>query len=565
MKDLVLEGELMRPLDRIAGASVLKENGVDRIFKLEPVQSLPGCEQRIYLVRPTIPNLKIIANQINADVAQQQIRKYKIIFTPRKLHICDLVLEQEGVFGYVTIDEFRLELLPLEKDLLSLEIPQFFKSFFLDKDPTMIHTVAQSILDIQALFGDIPNIYGIGNAAKMTYEMMKTISEFQPDHRKVHPEIGHLFLIDRDVDFVTALASQVTYEGLVDEIFGIHTGYAEFGPEVTGTEKPMRFLLSGEDEVYEEIRNRHFSNVSGFLSAKAKELQTGYDKRHGLESVSQLKDFVSNELKGLKAQHRSLSLHIGACEVILNKKTKQSDFQEHLRTEHSLIECVETKENISYIEEAINRQYNMISTLRLLCILSQTQGGCSSLLYKSLVTQFCHSHRFEHMLTFHNLKKTGLFTENDQASQSSMAIKALSKSSFKSISKKLHLVPKFGEEMNLKNPSDMSYVFSGAYTPLTCKLVEQVVSREGFTGLEDVIKYIDSPHFCNLKPKTARGTASSESTNSKTILVYFLGGCTFTELAALRFLCKLRGWKILVATTSMINGNTMLKQLIEYS
>ncbi len=30
-------------------------------------------------------------------------------------------------------------------------------------------------------------------------------------------------------------------------------------------------------QVYEDIRDRHFSNVFGFLSAKAKELQAGYD------------------------------------------------------------------------------------------------------------------------------------------------------------------------------------------------------------------------------------------------------------------------------------------------
>ena len=30
-------------------------------------------------------------------------------------------------------------------------------------------------------------------------------------------------------------------------------------------------------QMYEEIRNRHFSNVSSFLSEKARALQTGYD------------------------------------------------------------------------------------------------------------------------------------------------------------------------------------------------------------------------------------------------------------------------------------------------
>ena len=35
-------------------------------------------------------------------------------------------------------------------------------------------------------------------------------------------------------------------------------------------------------------------------------------------------------------------------------------------------------------------------------------------------------------------------------------------------------IPKSAEEINLKNVSEMSYVFSGAYTPVLCKLIEQV-------------------------------------------------------------------------------------------
>ena len=34
-------------------------------------------------------------------------------------------------------------------------------------------------------------------------------------------------------------------------------------------------------------------------------------------------------------------------------------------------------------------------------------------------------------------------------------------------------IPK-SEDIDLKTPTDMSYVYSGAYTPLSCKLVEQV-------------------------------------------------------------------------------------------
>lgn len=36
-------------------------------------------------------------------------------------------------------------------------------------------------------------------------------------------------------------------------------------------------------------------------------------------------------------------------------------------------------------------------------------------------------------------------------------------------------IPRSPELINLKSPNDMSYVFSGAYSPLMCKIIEQVM------------------------------------------------------------------------------------------
>lgn len=49
---------------------------------------------------------------------------------------------------------------------------------------------------------------------------------------------------------------QVTYEGLLDDIFGIKCGVIEFGEEVTGTEKTVKHLLTAKDEIFNEIRDR---------------------------------------------------------------------------------------------------------------------------------------------------------------------------------------------------------------------------------------------------------------------------------------------------------------------
>jgi len=40
-------------------------------------------------------------------------------------------------------------------------------------------------------------------------------------------------------------------------------------------------------------------------------------------------------------------------------------------------------------------------------------------------------------------------------------------------------VPKSDEEYDLRVPRDMAYIFSGAYVPLSCKLIEQVSPSAG--------------------------------------------------------------------------------------
>ena len=48
-----------------------------------------------------------------------------------QLHVCELILEREGVHGYVTYEEFPLDLIPLDRDLFSLEMPHFLRSCYL--------------------------------------------------------------------------------------------------------------------------------------------------------------------------------------------------------------------------------------------------------------------------------------------------------------------------------------------------------------------------------------------------------------------------------------------------
>ncbi|XP_073474599.1 vacuolar protein sorting-associated protein 33B isoform X3 [Aquarana catesbeiana] len=523
----------------------------------------------------TNPFTPTLTNLVNTDKKSKISRKYKIIFSPQKFYTCDMILEQEGIYGDVTTDEWSFYLLPLDDDIISMELPEFFRDYFLEGDQRWIATVPRALNLLNSIFGPISKIYGIGRCSKMVLDIWREyLDDDESDRKDRKPEIGHVFMIDRDVDYVTPLCSQVVYEGLVDDIFRIKCGSVEFGPEVTSSDKSIKVLLNAQDKVFGEIRNEHFSNIFSFLSQKARNLQSQYDKRQGMD-IKQMKSFVSQELKGLKQEHRLLSLHIGACESIMKRKTKQ-DFQELLKTEHSLLEGFDIRESISVIEEHINRQISPIDSLRLLCLLSITENGLIPKDYKSLKTQYLQSYGPEHLLTFSNLKRTGLLTEqvpgetltavesrvsklvtDKAAGKITDAFSSLAKKShFRGISKRLGLIPRVDGEYDLKTPKNMAYVYSGAYIPLSCKLIEQVLSRKGWTGLEEVTRLLNGNEFAEQV-----SDRNSYSESQRIILAVFLGGCTFSEISALRFLGKETGYRFVFLTTSITNAARMMESL----
>uniref|UniRef100_A0A8C9Z8T3 VPS33B late endosome and lysosome associated n=1 Tax=Sander lucioperca TaxID=283035 RepID=A0A8C9Z8T3_SANLU len=551
-KDLFIEADLMSPLDRIANVSTLKQHEVDKLYKVEYKPIVSTSDQLCFLIRPRIQTVKWIY-VANADKATGRFRRYKIIFTPQKFYACDAVLEEQGIIGDVTTDEWSFYLLPLDDDIISLELPEFFRDNFLAGDQRWVRTAGSALHLLHSLYGPFSKVYGIGRCSKMAYESWREQVE-EGEQKARQAEIGKVFLIDRDVDFVTPLCSQVVYEGLVDDIFKIKCACVEFGPDVTSSDKSIKVMLNSQDRVFNEIRNEHFSNVFGFLSQKARNLQTSYDKRRGMD-IKQMKTFVSEELKGLKQEHRLLSLHIGACESIMKKKTKQ-DFQELLKTEHSLLEGFEIRESISFIEEHINRQVSMIESLRLLCLLSITENGKSSF--------FLCSYGVDHLLTFANLRQLGLLVEQQPGETLTVMESKVGKLvndrtggetgflfNLLLITIFVSLRIRADEEYDLRVPRDMAYIFSGAYVPLSCKLIEQVLERDGWTGLEEVTRLLNGHEFAVTGSSGADSKAKNDA--QRIILVMFLGGCTFSEISALRFLGRERGKHGLTAHGDLTN------------
>lgn len=122
-------------------------------------------------------------------------------------------------------------------------------------------------------------------------------------------------------------------------------------------------------------------------------------------------------------------------------------------------------------------------------------------------------------------------------------------------------------------PKDISYVHS-FYAPLTIRIVEQSLKPLGWQGLNDILSCIPDPTFEDFQVSNSaiglsgrRDSLTSEISHSdipKVILVFFVGGCTFAEISALRFLAQQdeNNVEFVIATTKLINKNSFLKNII---
>ncbi|KAK2161895.1 hypothetical protein LSH36_108g07122 [Paralvinella palmiformis] len=567
-KAVVWDDALAGPFGLIAEYPLLKEHEADKMYPLRPGRLPQNSVQNIiFIVRPKLSLMDMVAQNVFKEEELGGFRKeFHIFFVPCKSLICERRLKELGVHGtFTNIDEYCLDIIPFDSDLLSMEMESAYKDCVIYKDYTALFFAAKALMTIQALYGIIPNIYGKGENAKYVTEyLMRMRREMAGSEPQITPQIDNLLIIDRNVDPLTPLLTQLTYEGLIDEIFSIANTTVKLPPEKfvasQGTSgppdvplEPKKFILNSSEELYAELRDKNFNAVGPALSRKAKLISAQFDERHSAKTVGEIKQFVSKlpHMQGAKA---SLATHTSIAELV-KEVTDSDDFMDTLRTQQEFINCIDTDKAHPYIEDCIAKQEDLIKVLRLICIQSYCNNGLKPKVLDYYKRELIQTYGFEHMITLHNLEKAGLF--KNQTSRT-----------YPTMKKTLKLVI---EEVNEQNPNDISYVFSG-YAPLSVRLA-QLLHRPGWRSITEALALLPGPTISEIQQipvglRKRRSSASSVHSiggEQKVTLVFFLGGVTYAEVAALRFLSQSEDSPVeyVVATTKLINGETWIQSLME--
>ncbi len=149
--------------------------------------------------------------------------EFHIFWVPRRTVVSDKLLEEAGVLGDVNIAELPLFFFPLERDVLSLELDDSFEDLYLSKDPTPLFLLAKALMGIQQTQGLFPRMIGKGDNAKRVAELLARMRQEllagedanETSRSGLTPSntTESLIIIDREVDSVTPLLTQLTYEG----------------------------------------------------------------------------------------------------------------------------------------------------------------------------------------------------------------------------------------------------------------------------------------------------------------------------------------------------------------
>lgn len=624
-KTLVLDPSLAGPLGLVTEVALLKHHGVDKMFWLESGPLSATTTNIIYLCRPLVKWIKIIADQLKRLAREPSKHTYTLLLVPRISTLVSRILEEEGVLGDITISSYNLQFIPVAEDIVSLENESAFKELYTDGDETVIYNSMQALMTLQRLYGPFPRVLGKGDFA----QKLATLLTRHPPQSGSESSSGvpnapfdSLIIIDRGVDMITPLLTQLTYKGLIDEMIGIRHSHVEVpvsllaAPAVPGQEnaeassstaapassltkekRKKHHLSPTTDPLLGELRDLNFSSVGRKLNQVARRLDDDYKLRHQAKTVAQLRDFVG-KLGGLQSEHQALRLHTGLSELLV-PLTRTDEFNKSLEIQQNLLASYDIPAQLAAIEEMIAQGADMQMVVRLLCLTSIISGGIRSKTLEALKREILQAYGYSLLPLLLSLSAPPLnVLLPNPLPASTPASVAASKYPYNSLRKSLRLLIEDPDNVDdIEN--DISYVYSG-YAPISVRLVQCIAQKSGilsnpasekekkakdggaaskakgssivqahpivgWKGFEDAVASIPGATV-DIVPTALAGAPGPSSIMQReqptTTAVFFLGGCTYTEIAALRWVGRQsRGRKFLIATTGIVSGASLVESI----
>lgn len=464
--DLIIEPDLIKPLELVVGAAWLRSKGIAKIFKFDPNQQTVVTQASghlLYFIRGSrLATLAKVLDQIKGlrNGKYQKCRvlisiKFVILLSGRNssqytdsssviyFHVIILpnveckhqrLLEEEGMHGIVQLYRFSWDFLTMDTNVLSLELPEVFQQVFVAKDNSVLPSVAKS-LRIFDMITRKPNfVITYGKRSEKVWQMVEHLEQKRPSRNDENPnsnDVSVLLLMDRDKDFVSTFMTPVTYTGLLSEMYETNAGHLltdqpnriqrgkldwldgdvpKPGKSQGTSAAPLPLsnlkLNSAIDKTFGDNKYRHFSEVLTVLSVQAKALGLEGQEYSKDMKIHEMKQFVEKKLPKVAAAKKELVKHLNLCEEIVNELGRH--FEMIQRVEENMAFNQNRKQTLHEIEEVfLTLNMNKFVALKLLVLFHLTFEMTEDEMVTSFRNYF-NAFGFENMTKVVQLIEAGL-------------------------------------------------------------------------------------------------------------------------------------------------------------
>lgn len=243
----------------------------------------------------------------NSTEVEESLKEFHIIVVPNLLFTFKNLLETEGLDGVVALHRFSWDFIKIDRNLLSLELPQTFRDVFVRGDKSLLSSIATSLRIFHMVHGrpKITVAYG-ENSEKILGMVTRMENSRNPRKSSEFPDFSAMIVMDRDKDFPSCLLTPVTYSGLMVELFEISAGILTIDSEnnkiksgklnvfkgnVTEDAEVKTLRMCGtSDELYTYNKYRHFSEVVNLIKSESKNLEEERNKYNRDMNIEQMKE-----------------------------------------------------------------------------------------------------------------------------------------------------------------------------------------------------------------------------------------------------------------------------------
>lgn len=586
---------------------------MNKIYKFDSKNPPQRKSTIVYFISSSLITFKYVLDQIHSINGHQHIEKqlsdmgtkpFHVIVLPTVLHSFDVVVEEEGLFGFVELHRFNWDFITIDTGALSLEIPQIFREVFIREDTSLLPPLAHSLRILNMVCRRSPIVITYGENAAKVANMIDQIEGFRngANGTEERSDFSAMIIMDRNKDYASALMTPVVYSGLLLELFRSVAGTLQIDEHKNRIQseklhflkvKPKKetskekdaitklCLRDSVDGIYYENRYKHFSDAISLLSSQAKALGMEGRNIQGME-INEMHEFVAKKLPKVASQKKELFKHLILCENIVNELG--GNFEQLQTLEESMLYNRNKRQTFQKILELLTTDAHRYNSLRFICLLYLT-CRLNADEATTFMTNYLNAFGYQHLPIFSHLATAKLFPDLPNLAKTKILTNiSLPKwqSAFQIEANRMKLLPAntpndeaAAADMNSssgrRDPVNASYVFNGSYIPIISQIANILCSASKFDEFADRFGHTEQIvfHRCFRKSKLgvnelAAGIKKGEileffPLKPRTIFCFIIGGMTYAELAAVNFVEKLTGSKIVLASDCIASGSDFIE------